>query len=81
MSERQVGDLSPFLTTEEAASYLRIHPRTLARKARLREIPGLQIGRQWRFRRADLDAWADSKISSGPKLTALSALTEKGDLA
>jgi len=33
------------------------------------------------LRRADLDAWADSKISSGAKLTALSALTEKGDLA
>ncbi len=81
MFERQVGDLSPFLTTEEAASYLRIHPRTLARKARLREIPGLQIGRQWRFRRADLDAWVDSKISSGSKLKTLSALTEKGDLA
>jgi len=81
MFERQVGDLSPFLTTEEAASYLRIHPRTLARKALLGQIPGLQIGRHWRFRRADLDAWADSKISSGSKLTALSALTEKGDLA
>ena len=81
MSERQVGDLSPFLTTEEAASYLRIHPRTLARMARHGEIPGLQIGRQWRFRRGDLDAWVDSKISSGTKLKTLSALTEKGDLA
>ena len=81
MSESQLADLSPFLTTEEGASYLRIHPRTLARMARLGEIPGLQIGRQWRFRRADLDAWVDSKISSGAKLTALSALTEKGDLA
>ena len=46
MSERQVGDLSPFLTTEEGASYLRIHPRTLARMARHAEIPGLQIGRK-----------------------------------
>ena len=81
MSERQVGDLSPFLTTEEGASYLRIHPRTLARKARLGDIPAFQIGRQWRFRRADLDAWVASKISSGTKLKALSALTEKGDLA
>ena len=81
MSELQAADLSPFLTTEEGASYLRIHPRTLARMARLGEIPAFQIGRHWRFRRVDLDAWADSKISSGSKLTALSALTEKGDLA
>ena len=61
MSERQVGDLSPFLTTEEGASYLRIHSRTLARMARLGEIPAFQIGRHWRFRRADLDAWADPR--------------------
>ena len=81
MSELQVADLSPFLTTEEGASYLRIHPRTLARMARDGEIPAFQIGRHWRFRRSDLDAWVDSKISSGTKLKTLSALTEKGDLA
>ena len=81
MSELQAWNLPPFLTTEEGACYLRIHPRTLSRMARAGEIPGLQIGRQWRFRRSDLDAWVDSKISSAAKLKTLSALTEKGDLA
>jgi excisionase family DNA binding protein len=81
MPELLPSDLPPVLNTEEAASYLRIHPRTLTRMARDGEIPGLQIGRHWRFRRADLDAWVDSKVSSAAKLTALSALTEKGGLA
>jgi excisionase family DNA binding protein len=48
----------------EAAQYLRIHPRTLVRLARRGEIPSIQIGRLWRFRRSDLDDWLTSKINS-----------------
>ena len=48
----------------EAALYLRIHPRTLTRMARRGEIPSIQIGRLWRFRRIDLDDWLTRKVSS-----------------
>lgn len=48
----------------EAAQYLRIHPRTLVRMARRGEVPSIQIGRLWRFRRSDLDDWLTSKINS-----------------
>jgi excisionase family DNA binding protein len=48
----------------EAAQYLRIHPRTLVRMARRGEIPSIQIGRLWRFRRIDLDDWLTSKVNS-----------------
>jgi excisionase family DNA binding protein len=47
----------------EAAQYLRIHPRTLTRMARRGEIPSIQIGRLWRFRRIDLDEWLTRKVS------------------
>ena len=50
----------------EAAEYLRIHPRTLTRMARNGEIPSIQIGRLWRFRQSDLDAWLTRKVNSGP---------------
>ena len=50
----------------EAAEYLRIHPRTLTRMARNGEIPCIQIGRLWRFRQSDLDAWLTRKVNSGP---------------
>ncbi len=47
----------------EAAQYLRISPRTLTRMARHGEIPSIQIGRLWRFRRADLDEWLTRKVN------------------
>ena len=48
-----------FLTTEEVLAYLRITPRTVYRLIRSGELPALRIGRQWRFRRTDLDAWLE----------------------
>jgi excisionase family DNA binding protein len=49
----------------QAAEYLRIHPRTLTKMARNGEIPSIQIGRLWRFRQCDLDAWLTHKVNSG----------------
>jgi excisionase family DNA binding protein len=43
------------LTTEEAAHYLRTNVGTIKRLAREGRLPGLKIGRGWRFRRADID--------------------------
>ena len=51
-------------TTEEAASFLKIHPRTLTRLAQLGEIPAFRIGVHWRFRPLDVDTWMQSKVSS-----------------
>jgi len=56
--------LGPIWNSCEAAEYLRIHPRTLTRMARRGEIPSIQIGRLWRFRRTDLDDWLTSKVNS-----------------
>jgi excisionase family DNA binding protein len=40
---------------------LRIHPKTLQRMARNREIHGIQVGKLWRFRASDLEAWLHGK--------------------
>jgi len=45
------------LTCEEAASYLRLHVRTVGRLLNQGMLPGVKVGRQWRLRRADLDAY------------------------
>ncbi len=45
------------LTCEEAAAYLRVAPQTLYRLLRSAVLPGVKVGRQWRVRRADLDAY------------------------
>ena len=53
----------PLLNTEEAAKLLRIHPKTLQRMARTGEIVGIQIGKLWRFRVSDLNAWLTRKMA------------------
>jgi excisionase family DNA binding protein len=47
----------PLLDSDEAAALLKIHPKTLQRMARRGEIPAIQIGKLWRFRASELDAW------------------------
>jgi len=51
------------LNTEEAATLLRIHPKTLQRMARKGEIPAIQIGKLWRFSSATLLLWQEEKFA------------------
>lgn len=51
------------LDSNEAAQLLRIHPKTLQRMARKREIPAMQIGKLWRFSPAALLAWEQEKLA------------------
>lgn len=54
-----------FLTTEEVLDYLHVNVRTIYRLIRAGKIPAVRIGRQWRFRRRDLDVWLRTVRSSG----------------
>jgi excisionase family DNA binding protein len=56
-----VGDR--FLTLEEAAEVLRLSTRTVREYVRNGEIKGRIIGKRWRFRRADLDAFFENAPS------------------
>jgi len=49
---------------QQAARFLRIHPKTVKRLARGGQLPGFRIGNRWRFRSSDLDDWAHSELSS-----------------
>jgi excisionase family DNA binding protein len=48
------------LTTREAASFLKVHEKTLCRLARQGKIPGNKIGGEWRFMKNDLVRWIQS---------------------
>ncbi len=58
----------PLVDAQRAAELLRVHPKTVKRLAQEGTIPGLKIGRVWRFRESALDAWMSSqlKYSSHP---------------
>ena len=49
------------MTVQEVAALLRLHVTHIRRLARLRQLPAVQIGKAWRFNRADLMAWLKSK--------------------
>jgi excisionase family DNA binding protein len=51
----------PLLSPAEAASLLRIHPKTLLKLARQGAIPAARMGKHWRFRASTLDAHIRSK--------------------
>lgn len=52
MPDDRRSDVS-ILTTDEVAAYLRLHRNTVLRRAA--ELGGVKIGRDWRFRRMDVD--------------------------
>jgi len=52
------------LDSDEAATLLKIHPKTLQKMARNGEITGIQVGRLWRFRASVLNEWLEHKMAS-----------------
>jgi excisionase family DNA binding protein len=46
-----------FLTTEEVLAYLQVNLRTVYRLIKAGKIPAVRVGRQWRFRKRDIDGW------------------------
>jgi excisionase family DNA binding protein len=62
-SNRQTS-WEPLRTPDEAAAYLRIHPKTAIRRARKGQLPGFRLGKHWRFRQSDLEAWVAAQVKS-----------------
>ena len=52
------------LTLEEVADYLRVHPSTVYRLLKKREIPAFKVGCDWRFNLESIDHWR-SKAEQG----------------
>jgi len=62
-----------FLTTEEVLDYLQVNLRTVYRLIKAGKIPAVRVGRQWRFRKADIDAWLDGQRVGGPRASTSAA--------
>jgi excisionase family DNA binding protein len=50
-----------FLTTAEVIAYLHVNLRTVYRLLKAGKLPAVRVGRQWRFRKADVDAWLEGR--------------------
>lgn len=56
-----------FLTTEEVLHYLQVNLRTVYRLIKAGRIPAVRVGRQWRFRKRDVDLWLESQRQHGSR--------------
>ena len=56
----------PFLTTDQVLDYLQVNLRTVYRLIKAGQIPAVRVGRQWRFRKSDIDAWLGTQAVSRP---------------
>lgn len=62
-----------FLTTEEVLEYLQVNLRTVYRLIKAGKIPAVRVGRQWRFRKRDIDAWLDTQRPRGEQAPQLAS--------
>lgn len=54
-----------YISLEDAAEYLNISPVTLRKWIKQKKnIPAHQVGRLWKFKRSELDAWVKSGKSA-----------------
>lgn len=63
-SDTTVSIREPLVGAEEAARFLDVDKRTVKRMAERGEIPGMKIGRLWKFRLSLLDAWSTRQLLS-----------------
>lgn len=49
--------MATIMTTQDVAKYLKLHPITICKFAGEGKIPGVQIGRVWRFNKEMIDKW------------------------
>jgi excisionase family DNA binding protein len=59
------------LTIVELSKYLKISRSTLYKLAQEGKVPGLKVGRHWRFHRAAIDRWlvSDERQADRPGST------------
>jgi excisionase family DNA binding protein len=69
-------EFEPWLDSDEVAKLMGVHPETVKRRARTGEIPGIKIGKLWRFRASALELYVRKMMEeSGRNLTESSYLT------
>jgi excisionase family DNA binding protein len=45
------------MTVPQLAEYLQVHPSTLYRLLKRKQIPAFKVGSDWRFNREKIDQW------------------------
>lgn len=59
------------LTIQAVAKLFKVADKTVYTMAQRGELPGFKVGALWKFRRQDLDAWINERITKGARITRL----------
>ena len=59
--------MSQVMNTKELAEYLKMNPATIRLHAENGIIPGIRIGRVWRFHKIMIDVWMAKELKGGLK--------------
>ncbi len=57
------------LTTDQVLEYLNLNLKTVYRLIKSGKLPAVRVGRQWRFKKRDLDAWLAGAQPAGTSAT------------
>ena len=63
--------MQTYMSVPQVAKLLQLSERTVYRLAQAGSLPAFKVGGSWRFRRRDIDRWAERQIrEAGGKRTA-----------
>ena len=52
------------LTLEETAEFLKVHPSTIYRLLKKKQIPAIKVGSDWRFTHESIERWIREREQS-----------------
>lgn len=53
------------MTVDEVARYLKVEESTIYTWAKKGKLPGIKVGRFWRFKKDDINKWLEEKKKRG----------------
>lgn len=54
-------NMDKWLTLEQIAEYLQMSTSSIYKMAQTGKIPSYKVGRQWRFKKEEIDSWVEKK--------------------
>ena len=63
-------EMDSVLTVQNVAEYLHVHPSSVYRLLKRKQLPAFKIGSEWRFNRESIDLWradAEQKLKKAGK--------------
>lgn len=57
-------NMEKWLTLEQIAEYLQMSTSSIYKIAQAGKIPAYKVGRQWRFKKEEIDRWVTNKKSN-----------------